>query len=265
MNTRGRGDGLCIMDTEQHYDLLWANTPVRRPKSWRSWSIIKEYVQEGSPILELGPGTRPRFPLTPSTTAIDLSPSTAIALRRFGVQAMVGNLEKPLPFPDGAFTAVGAFDVIEHMKDDERLLSEIARVLVAGGYFLCSVPLHMEYWTLWDKFVGHYRRYEPQALFAQARRHGLLTKAAYPSEGIFQFLATTIIAHPFAMLCVAAMRFTPRLARAGERFLVVPLLRSSSLPPRRRSHRAIDMSKSFPRRCPHALFVFQKGGTKEEE
>lgn len=45
-----------------------------------------------------------------------------------------------LPFPDGSMDLVAAFEVIEHIPDTERFLSEIVRVLRPEGYVVLSMP-----------------------------------------------------------------------------------------------------------------------------
>ncbi len=46
----------------------------------------------------------------------------------------------PLPFEDETFDCVISFQVIEHIKDDSRLVSEVQRVLKRGGKFIVSTP-----------------------------------------------------------------------------------------------------------------------------
>lgn len=46
----------------------------------------------------------------------------------------------PLPFEDETFDYVVSFQVIEHIKHDKRLVSEIMRVLRPGGKFIVSTP-----------------------------------------------------------------------------------------------------------------------------
>ena len=46
----------------------------------------------------------------------------------------------PLPFEDETFDYVVSFQVIEHIKHDKRLVSEVMRVLRPGGKFIVSTP-----------------------------------------------------------------------------------------------------------------------------
>jgi ubiquinone/menaquinone biosynthesis C-methylase UbiE len=46
----------------------------------------------------------------------------------------------PLPFEDETFDYVVSFQVIEHIKHDKHLVSEVMRVLRPGGKFIVSTP-----------------------------------------------------------------------------------------------------------------------------
>jgi ubiquinone/menaquinone biosynthesis C-methylase UbiE len=46
----------------------------------------------------------------------------------------------PWPFPDAAFDAVWAGEVIEHVADTERWIDEVRRVLRPGGHLLVTTP-----------------------------------------------------------------------------------------------------------------------------
>jgi SAM-dependent methyltransferase len=48
----------------------------------------------------------------------------------------------PLPFEDGSFDLVWAGEVIEHVADTARWLSEVRRVLVPGGRLVLTTPEH---------------------------------------------------------------------------------------------------------------------------
>ncbi len=43
-------------------------------------------------------------------------------------------------FPDGSFDGVVTVEVLEHVMQDEKFLSEVYRVLKPGGFFLMTTP-----------------------------------------------------------------------------------------------------------------------------
>jgi len=63
------------------------------------------------------------------------------------------------------FPLVMAFEVLEHIEDDQAALAQWANWLTPGGTLLLSVPAHPRQWNAADVWAGHYRRY---------RRHELL-------------------------------------------------------------------------------------------
>lgn len=50
------------------------------------------------------------------------------------------DLNKPLPFGDGAFDVVYSMEVIEHIEGHRNFISEAARVLRPGGWFVITTP-----------------------------------------------------------------------------------------------------------------------------
>lgn len=48
-----------------------------------------------------------------------------------------------VPFPDNAFDAVASCEVIEHLAEPERMLSEVKRVLKPGGIFVLTTPYRL--------------------------------------------------------------------------------------------------------------------------
>lgn len=77
-----------------------------------------------------------------------------------------------IPF-DSEFDIVGAFDVIEHIEDDEAVLRGIHRSLKPGGHLILTVPQHRFLWSRLDELVYHKRRYARRDLLEQLRRSGL--------------------------------------------------------------------------------------------
>lgn len=63
-----------------------------------------------------------------------------IALVLYGTRPHVFGDACRLPFADGSVAAVTCYEVIEHVRDPEALISEVARVLVAGGVAEFTMP-----------------------------------------------------------------------------------------------------------------------------
>ena len=150
-----------------------------RPERFNTWPLISELLPLAPARLEIGPGLRPRLPLS-GTHFVDISPPVIERLASSGGIALSAE-STDLPFSDEKFDLVCAFDVIEHTLDDQRVFGEVNRVLKERGIFIFSVPVHARLWTKFDEFVGHVRRYEPAELPALLAAHGLTIErsAAY--------------------------------------------------------------------------------------
>lgn len=152
------------------YDALWRDARLIGPERFNTWPLVRELAANAPRRLEVAPGLRPRLPID-GTVFVDISPP---ALRRLGEHGGCATtaLADALPFADGGFDLVCAFDIIEHIDGDDAAMAEIARVATADAILLLSVPLHAAAWTAFDDFVGHRRRYEPDALVALLARYG---------------------------------------------------------------------------------------------
>ncbi len=62
------------------------------------------------------------------------------------------------------FDIIGAFDVLEHIEEDERVLGQIQKALKPGGGLLLTVPQHPRLWSWIDDYSGHLRRYTASGL-----------------------------------------------------------------------------------------------------
>ena len=58
------------------------------------------------------------------------------------------------------FELAGAFDVLEHVAEDEAVIAGVRSALVDGGVFLAAVPQHPALWSVADEVGHHVRRYE---------------------------------------------------------------------------------------------------------
>lgn len=170
MKPRQWGEIGLLGANHEFYDALWADARLIGPESFNTWPLVRSLVSESRRSLEVAPGLRPRLPLE-GTQFVDMSAPAVAKLRAHGANAVVG-LVSSLPFPDRAFGLVCAFDIVEHVDDDDGALSELSRVAAPGATFLLSVPLHASHWSAFDDFVGHRRRYQPEQLLEKLAGHG---------------------------------------------------------------------------------------------
>ena len=62
------------------------------------------------------------------------------------------------------FDLVCAFEVLEHIKDDEEAVVAWRGFIKPGGHLLLSVPAWQHRFGPTDRQVGHFRRYDPETL-----------------------------------------------------------------------------------------------------
>lgn len=145
-----------------------------------NYSLRKEVIQKAlhsrsdTQTLEVGSGISLISDLTRDTLYSDVTIEAMQFLKQNGVTdtVMVSSLME-LPLKDSSFANVICSEVLEHIPDDEKALSEIARVLKPGGSLLMTVPMHQYFFHYDDRFVGHFRRYNPDAITRSLESKGL--------------------------------------------------------------------------------------------
>ena len=95
-----------------------------------------------------------------------------------------------IPFPDNHFDAVFILDVLEHIRDEQRALAQIYRVLKPGGIVVISVPAYSWLWSRADVRSHHFRRYTRPALEKKCSAAGFaVLRATYCNTILFLPLA----------------------------------------------------------------------------
>lgn len=70
------------------------------------------------------------------------------------------------------FDSIGAFDVLEHIEEDELVLKQIFKALQLGGFLFITVPQHKWLWSSVDDYACHVRRYNIKILQEKVRQAG---------------------------------------------------------------------------------------------
>jgi 2-polyprenyl-3-methyl-5-hydroxy-6-metoxy-1,4-benzoquinol methylase len=78
------------------------------------------------------------------------------------------------------FDIVGAFDVIEHLPDDERILRDLHGMIRPGGKLILTVPAYQWLWSEFDELAHHCRRYHQAELQSKLRAAGFTSMFVSP-------------------------------------------------------------------------------------
>jgi ubiquinone/menaquinone biosynthesis C-methylase UbiE len=112
--------------------------------------LVRKYATPNAPILDAGCGTGLNLRHLPEgSTGVDINPRNIELLqRRLPHHTILEGDVEALPFADASFGTVLCTEVLEHIPDPSRALSEYQRVLVPGGVLIGSVPARSAIWKL---------------------------------------------------------------------------------------------------------------------
>jgi SAM-dependent methyltransferase len=125
-------------------------------------AICDQVKDRRARILDVGCGTGAnlvRLSDFGDAEGVDISPDALKFCRERGLNNVKLGAAESLPYEDGEFDLVTAFDVVEHMDDDIAGLREMRRVLRPDGRVLLFVPTFMFLWGVQDDVSHHRRRY----------------------------------------------------------------------------------------------------------
>ena len=111
------------------------------------------------------------------------------------------------------YEAIGAFDVLEHIDDDVRVLSNLSNALMIGGSLLITVPQHNWLWSVTDVYACHARRYTREELCSKISSCGL--EVNYVTSFVFFLLPLMYIQR----MTLKKKKFDP-----AKEFLVSPII-----------------------------------------
>jgi SAM-dependent methyltransferase len=128
------------------------------------WALCK-YKTNASTFLEVGCGTG--FVLSGISRTC---PNTALSGSEIFLAGLSHAAERVpsahfmqmdarrIPFLE-EFDAIGAFDVLEQIEEDEKVLAQLHYAIKPGGVLLLTVPQHPSLWSTADEYACHVRRY----------------------------------------------------------------------------------------------------------
>jgi SAM-dependent methyltransferase len=142
-------------------------------------SLVERYFPSVRSILEIGCGNGVVLEALARASGgrrfvgSELHPSGLIVARqRLADRAEFVQMDARRIFAEQAFDIIGAFDVIEHIREDEQVMRSAHEALTPGGGVVIAVPQHPWLWSSADEIAYHERRYRRGELEAKLTRNG---------------------------------------------------------------------------------------------
>lgn len=168
---------------------------IRRALNWHIPSELSSPME----ILDVGAGVGQNIQVFKPFGVVDAIEIDPIGIEKLKKLDGVRDIfERNVPFElSRTYDIIGAFDVIEHIKDDRAAVQWILERLKPGGIFIATVPAFQWLFSSHDKALGHYRRYSASefnalipkkyALLSASYFNSLLFPAAFLTRAIWQF------------------------------------------------------------------------------
>lgn len=163
--------------------------------------VLRRHFPEMHHYLEVGCGTGyvlaniahvyPQAKLTGSEVS---SVGLPYAASRVETAELIQMDARHIPYIE-EFDVIGAFDVLEHIKEDEAVLSEMLRALRPGGGVILTVPQHPWLWSNQDEYACHVRRYQLHELRKKVERAGF--KAEFETSFVSLLLPAMLASRLF--------------------------------------------------------------------
>lgn len=141
------------------------------------WAL-KKYALSFQSFLEIGCGTgfvlsdiSDNFPDAKLIGSDVFVEGLGVAAKRLPSVNLLQMDARRIPFIE-EFDVIGAFDVIEHIKEDELVFRQIHKALKPDGMMLLTVPQHPWLWSVIDEYAFHERRYAAREIIGKIRGAG---------------------------------------------------------------------------------------------
>ncbi|WP_269622999.1 class I SAM-dependent methyltransferase [Prochlorococcus marinus] len=140
--------------------------------------VLRNKVNKFSNYLEVGCGTgfvlkalANEFPEV-SLNASEYYEEGLVYARRRVPSCNFKCIDATIMSEENTYDCIGTFDVLEHIENDQKVVSNLYKALKPNGSLLISVPQHNWLWSHTDEFSNHCRRYSKRGLLNLLKSKG---------------------------------------------------------------------------------------------
>lgn len=137
----------------------------------RYFPRMRRYLEIGCGTGYVLAGVAQAYPKAELTGSEVFSVGLPFAARRVEKAELLQMDARCIPYVE-EFDVIGAFDVLEHIEEDEAVLAEMLRAIRPGGGILLTVPQHPWLWSRRDEYACHVRRYRMNELREKVQHAG---------------------------------------------------------------------------------------------
>lgn len=137
----------------------------------RSFPNMRRYLEIGCGTGYVLAGVAQAYPAATLVGSEVFSVGLPYAAARVRTAELLQMDARKIPYVE-EFDVIGAFDVLEHIKEDEVVLAAMLRALRPGGGVAITVPQHPWLWSSADESACHVRRYKVGELREKVLRAG---------------------------------------------------------------------------------------------
>lgn len=164
--------------TKEEFNQAYKNYPEIKHVEFHSARINPIFwdIEPNSTVLDLGCNTGNFMERLLSekkgmtVKGIDLSVNCVNIAKEKGLDVVLGDGES-LPYDDSSFDYVVLMEVLVHVFDPKKLLTEIKRVLKKDGILLGSSPLKDLEMNIWDDKRLHHAYYTDAEIYGMLKEH----------------------------------------------------------------------------------------------
>lgn len=142
--------------------------------------ILRKYGIKKMLILEIGCGAGSQLETLSKNgnkvVGSDINIKALGEAKKRGFEVFYQDIEKDIE-SNLQYDVVCAFDVLEHIKNDEAVLKNIYKLLKKDGFFIFTVPAFQSLFSSHDIYMNHRRRYSRKEL-----KHKLLNNNFKPLD-----------------------------------------------------------------------------------